>query len=44
MKNTHYSFFFVKSVITTTYIPQNQAPQTGVNGFEPWKMEVLEGR
>lgn len=30
-KNTHYSFFSIESIITTTYIPQNCAPQIGTN-------------
>jgi len=30
-KNTHYSFFSIESIITTTYVPQNCAPQIGAN-------------
>lgn len=30
-KNTHYSFLSIESIITTTYIPGNFAPQIGTN-------------
>ncbi|MDD0148449.1 hypothetical protein PSY31_22380, partial [Shigella flexneri] len=30
-KNTHDSFLFIESIITTTYIPRNCAPQVGAN-------------
>lgn len=30
-KNRHYSFFSIESIITTTYIPRNCAPQIGAN-------------
>ncbi|MFS7969529.1 hypothetical protein Hanom_Chr14g01333451 [Helianthus anomalus] len=30
-KDTHYSVFYIKSIITTTYIPRNCAPQIGAN-------------
>ena len=30
-KNTHYSFFSIEPIITTTYIPRNCAPQIKAN-------------